>query len=133
MPIYEFRCAKCRRKTSVFIRGFTVKETPACSFCGSMETARVFSTFAVGKSSKPDLSQMYDDLSRVDTSTPESMARVLKEANAERGDDAELDEIVGRMEKGEVPDDLYGALAGEGFYSEDSGEGSNSDSKSESA
>ena len=132
MPIYEFRCAKCRRKTSVFVRGFTVKETPTCSFCGSAETARVFSTFAVGKSSKPDLSKMYDDLSKVDTSTPESMARVLKESNAERGDDAELDEIVGRMEKGEVPDDLYGALAGEGFYSDDSGEGGG-ESKNESA
>ena len=133
MPIYEYRCAKCRWKTPVFVRGFTVKETPVCAHCGSTETTRVFSTFALGKSSTPDLSKMYDDLSSVDTSTPEAMARVLRESNAERGPDPELDEIVDRMEKGEVPDDLYGAMAGEGFYSDDNDEGGAGDSKGDSA
>ena len=123
MPIYEYRCSKCRRKTAVFVRGFTVKDPPVCSTCGSTDTSRVFSTFAVGRSSTPDMAAMADSLSSFNANDPQAMARMIKESNAGR-DDPELDDIVGRMEGGEVPDDLYGAMAGEGFYSpkDDSGD-----------
>ena len=119
MPVYEYRCARCRQKTSVFVRSFTVKEPPVCSRCGNAETTRVFSTFAVGRSSTPDLAAMADDLASFNPNDPQAMARALRESNADRGDDPELDEIVGRMEKGELPDDLHDALAGEGFHSYD--------------
>jgi putative FmdB family regulatory protein len=124
MPIYEFRCAKCRRRTSVFVRGFSgVGAPPACEHCGNPETTRVFSTFALGKSSNPDIADQAESMmqhSKMLTSqSPELMAQALRDANASRGPDPELEEMLGRMDKGEAPDDLYDALTGEGFHSYD--------------
>ena len=119
MPIYEYRCAKCQRKTSIFVRGFTVDHPPACSQCGNAETNRVMSTFAMVHSESienMDIDEMAKEFTAAQGS-PQAMAQHLREMNAKRGPDPELDEILGRMDKGEVPDDLHGALAGEGFHS----------------
>ena len=35
MPIYEFRCNACRRRTSVFVRSVNSPVTGACEHCGS--------------------------------------------------------------------------------------------------
>lgn len=125
MPIYEYRCSKCRRKTAVFVRGFGAHEAPCCEHCGNAETARVFSTFTVGKGQSNDLSSMADDMSMMGSAMgsgdPRAVAGMLRKANEGRGPDPELDEIVGRMEQGEAPDDLYGALRGEGFHGQDDG------------
>jgi putative FmdB family regulatory protein len=46
MPIYEFRCAKCRTR---FSQSMTIAEhdrrRPVCAKCGSREVQPVFSTF----------------------------------------------------------------------------------------
>jgi putative FmdB family regulatory protein len=47
MPIYEYRCGKCRRLSSVFVRSARAQVTPACEHCGSSEAmARVISRVA---------------------------------------------------------------------------------------
>ena len=50
MPIYEFFCAKCRRKISVFTRSVAETPQPKCSTCGNTELPRLVSTFAHHKS-----------------------------------------------------------------------------------
>jgi putative FmdB family regulatory protein len=132
MPVYEYRCAKCRRKTSVFVRGFTVSGPVTCEHCGSQETARAFSTFAVGKSSQPDLQKMADDLSTINPNDPRSMARAMREANADTDlpPDAAFDDMLERMDRGEVPDDFEQVMSGghPDFADDDAGDGGDDES-----
>jgi putative FmdB family regulatory protein len=45
MPIYEYKCKKCARITSSFVRNPRSEVVPACAHCGG-KTARALSRFA---------------------------------------------------------------------------------------
>jgi len=49
MPLYEFFCPECRKKSSFLVRS-TSSFKPKCSICGSTNVSRVISTFAYHKS-----------------------------------------------------------------------------------
>ena len=51
MPIYEFFCPACRKKSSFLVRSASSFE-PKCSICGSTNVSRLISTFAHHKSLK---------------------------------------------------------------------------------
>ena len=51
MPVYEFFCPACRKKSSFLVRSASSFK-PKCSACGSTDVARVISTFAHHKSFK---------------------------------------------------------------------------------
>ena len=51
MPVYEFFCPTCRKKSSFLVKSASSFE-PKCSTCGSTDVARVISTFAHHKSLK---------------------------------------------------------------------------------
>ncbi|MBN2462416.1 MAG: zinc ribbon domain-containing protein [Dehalococcoidia bacterium] len=51
MPVYEFFCPDCRKKSSFLVRSASSFE-PRCSICGSRNVSRVLSTFAYHKSLK---------------------------------------------------------------------------------
>lgn len=50
MPIYEFLCDDCQRKTSVLVRSVSASVSPRCSFCGSTNLSRTVSSFLYKKS-----------------------------------------------------------------------------------
>jgi len=50
MPIYEFLCQDCDRKTSILVRSVSTPFTPKCSFCGSTNVSRTISGFLYKKS-----------------------------------------------------------------------------------
>jgi putative FmdB family regulatory protein len=56
MPVYEFFCPACRKKSSLLVRSASSFE-PRCSICGSTDVTRVISTFAYHKS----LSTIYEE------------------------------------------------------------------------
>jgi len=49
MPVYEFFCPECRKRSSFLVRSASSFE-PKCSICGSSDVSRVISTFAYHKS-----------------------------------------------------------------------------------
>jgi putative FmdB family regulatory protein len=49
MPVYEFFCPKCRKKSSFLVRKASSFE-PKCSYCGGNEVTRIISGFAYHKS-----------------------------------------------------------------------------------
>ena len=61
MPIYEYRCNSCRRRVSLFVRGFAELRV-SCPDCGSTELNRLFSTFSVRAKSDQDV---YKDILRI--------------------------------------------------------------------
>ena len=111
MPIYEYRCLACKRRTSVFVRSVTSRSRPACEHCGSTKLVRLLSRFAVHRAAGSgdgddglDLGSVVD----VDENDPRSVARWARKMRDEMGDDLgpEFDEMVDRMEAGESPDDV---------------------------
>lgn len=54
MPIYEYACKSCEAKFEKLVRNMSSAETVECPKCGSKQTARSLSVFAVGAAqSKP--------------------------------------------------------------------------------
>ena len=49
MPIYEYLCAKCGRRSSALLTSFSSPD-PACPYCGKRGLHRLVSTFATARS-----------------------------------------------------------------------------------
>lgn len=112
MPIYEYRCAACRRRSSLFFQSFSAAERaePRCEHCGSADLARLVSRVAFLKSEESRLDDLAGDgdLAGVDENDPRSIARWARRMGEQLGDDVGDDfrEMVDQLEAGEMPDDL---------------------------
>lgn len=119
MPIYEFRCQACRRRVSVFQRSISAPLNAACSNCGSTDLRRLVSRFAVVRGEEALMDGLDDDsmLAGVDENDPKSMAAWARKMSSRFGEDVgpEFDEMVERMEAGEMPDE-EGAEDGGGDF-----------------
>lgn len=102
MPIYEYRCKNCRRKSSVFTRSFTEQVTPSCPRCGSTDMVRLISTFAIQKSwgDSLDWAPGENAMSDVDESDPRSVVKYMRRMKKEMGDEAtpEVDQMMDELE-----------------------------------
>lgn len=50
MPIYEYRCADCRREFEALVRS---SSEPACPHCGSRRLDKLLSVFATATAAPP--------------------------------------------------------------------------------
>ena len=106
MPIYEYRCADCQRRQSIFFRSFAaVEEQPACPSCGGRRMTRLISRTAQVLSEDTRLETLSDDprLSDVDERDPRSVARWARRMGKEMGGDElgeDFDDMVDEMEGG---------------------------------
>ena len=110
MPIYEYRCNKCRKKVSVLTLRVSEEVNPECEYCGSKNLSRLMSRFATVKSEEARLDALSDpsSLSGIDENDPKSMARWMRKMGKELGDEfsgPEFDQMVNEMEAGNMPDD----------------------------
>ncbi len=110
MPIYEYRCADCKRKVSVFFRSFSAvdQEQARCPICQGTHLTKMVSKVRVihgGAMSSEDGvdDAMLDDLNEND---PRSLGRMMRRMADETGEDIgpEFGEVVKRLEKGEDPE-----------------------------
>jgi putative FmdB family regulatory protein len=89
MPIYEYRCASCRRRFSALV-GVVAGQAPlACPRCGSTESSRLMSRFARVRSEDEVLDGLADsaEMGDVDENDPASVARFMKKMGSEMGED----------------------------------------------
>jgi len=114
MPIYEYRCGACRRRSSLYFQTFSAAERaePRCEHCGSADVSRLVSRVAVIKSEESRMDDLADDaaLGDVDESDPRSIARWARRMGDQLGEDVGDDfrEMVDQLEAGEMPDDAPG-------------------------
>jgi len=89
MPIYEYRCSSCGKK-STFIT-LSVKEpfTPRCKSCKSLDMEKMVSRIATPRSEESRLEGLSDPskLSGLDETDPKSLARWMKKMGKEMGED----------------------------------------------
>lgn len=118
MPIYEFRCSACRRRSSIFVRSMSASVSPSCKHCGSAEMSRLFSRVSVLRSDD-DAGAGFDEssLGDIDENDPRSVARWVRKMSRQMGEplDADMEADLERMEAGEMPDDDTADEAEEDF------------------
>jgi len=114
VPIYEFRCTVCRKRTTAFVRSVSADVSAVCEHCGSPELERLFSRVAVHRSGDEG---SFDEasLADVDENDPRSMAKWVRKMSKDMGEplDASMEGELERMEAGELPgegdaDDAFG-------------------------
>ena len=124
MPIYEFFCQNCYRKTSILVRDVSTSFAPKCSFCGGTNLSRSISSFAYHKSLKtvweesgePTLhpgEDYYKD--------PRNIGRWVEKRFKEVGEEIppQIQEEIQAAREGELPEplkDLKGASPTTSYY-----------------
>ncbi len=89
MPIYEYLCRGCRKRTSQLVLSLNHPPLKACRHCGSTELERLMSRFAAPRSEEARLESLADpsNLAGVDENDPASVARLMKRMGQEMGED----------------------------------------------
>jgi len=111
MPIYEYICHKCKRKVSIFMRMSALQPNPACPICGGTGLDRVFSSFAVTKSTSTVHKEsgepgpgMSADYYKDPRNIGRSLEKQFKNMNMEIP--SEIQNSIERAREGVLPDSL---------------------------
>jgi len=113
MPIYEYRCADCGKRPSIFFLSFAaVEAAPACPDCGGHRLTRIISRTAQVLSEDSRLERMDEgSMGDVDENDPKSMARWARTMGQQMGDDEmgdDFEQVVDEMGAGAGGDDGAG-------------------------
>ncbi len=113
MPIYEYRCQKCRKRVSILTLRVSEEVRPECDTCGSKNLSRLMSRFAMTKSEEARLDALSDpsSLTGLDENDPKSMARWMRKMGKEMGEELsgdDFEQMVDELEAGNMPDDDAG-------------------------
>ena len=90
MPIYEYRCAECRKRSSFLVLSSSAQISLCCSHCQSPRLERLLSRFASPKSDEARMESLADDsaLDGLDEHDPGSMESFMKRMGNEMGEEA---------------------------------------------
>jgi len=105
MPLYEYRCSDCGKKTTLLFRSRDEKSDLLCSHCGGKRLRRLFSRFVSPKSEEARLERLADPSGwgGLDENDPKSVAQWTRKLGKEMGEDfgGDLDAMAeGGMEGG---------------------------------
>ena len=102
MPIYEYRCKDCRRRSTVLVRSISSAPQPTCDHCGGGNLTRLISKFSVHRSWGDSLNWAPDSgyPGDMDQEDPRQMAQWMRQMKREMGDEVtpEFEEMVEEME-----------------------------------
>ncbi len=105
MPIYEYECAKCHRRSSILTMRVSEKIDAVCKHCGSAKLNRLMSRFAMPKSEEARMEALSDPsaFGDLDENDPKSVAKVMRKLGKEMGDEVngpEMDQAIEELERG---------------------------------
>ena len=90
MPIYEYRCKKCGKKSTFITLSIKSSLKPKCRSCGSTRLEKLVSRVAIFRSEDSRLESLADPskLAGLDEKDPKSIARWMKKMGKEMGEEA---------------------------------------------
>lgn len=97
VPIYEYLCQQCHRRSSILTLSPTPAGSARCRHCDSPKVDRLLSRFASPKSEEARLESLTDPtkLGHLDENDPASVARFMKKMGQEMGEDvSEIEEAM---------------------------------------
>jgi len=89
MPIYEYKCNQCFRRSTFLILNLNDPRIPKCKHCGSEDVEKLISRVRMLKSDEARMESLADpaNLSGLDENDPASMARWMKKMGKEMGEE----------------------------------------------
>jgi len=95
MPLYEYRCLKCRKRFTKLLPIAQRDEPQACPVCGAMESKRLVSRVARLRTEDQMLDDLADSMEFAgDPDDPKTMRRFMREMSAAMDEDPhEMEEI----------------------------------------
>ena len=114
MPIYQYRCLSCKKRFEIFLTYSEYGQKPiACPHCASQQVQRRIGRIRVARSEESRLENLADpgNLEGMEND-PRAMGQMMRKMGREMGEDLgpEFDEVVGRLEAGQSPEDIEQAL-----------------------
>lgn len=114
MPLYDYHCLDCQKRFDVFITYAEYGTRPVtCEHCGSKNTRRRLPHVRVAKSEDSRMKSLAGNFSDPAAlagleNDPQAMGRMMRKMGKEIGEEMppEFDEVVGRLEKGQSPEDI---------------------------
>lgn len=130
MPAYDFRCNSCKRRVSLFYKTYKAYDAASeaghvCPNCGSSALTRLITRVAVQRPSR-DFSKMSSDemLSVLDGGDTREVGRMMHQLGQDEAiDDPTMQEVAGRLMKGDDPDRIERDLEAQGVDLGDAGDG----------
>ena len=128
MPIYEFYCENCHTVFNFFSQRVNTETSPDCPKCGRSHLERQVSVFSVSRNRAEQGSEPFEavnesrleqaimslagELEGLDQDNPQQAARAMRKVMDQAGIDwgDGLEEVIGRLEAGDDPDDLESTL-----------------------
>ena len=109
MPLYEYRCLDCKKRSTVLVLRVANQALATCSHCKSARVERIMSRFASPKSEEARLKALADPstLAGLDENDPQNRARFMKKMGKEMGEDLgdDLSEAMEPDETGPIESD----------------------------
>jgi putative FmdB family regulatory protein len=114
MPKYDFRCLDCHKRFDIFLTYAQYgKEPVQCTLCGSKNVQRRIGRIRVLRSeeSRVDGFGSMEDLEGLEDN-PRELGRMMRKMSSELGEDVgpEFNEVVGRLEAGQSPEEIEKSL-----------------------
>jgi putative FmdB family regulatory protein len=110
MPNYEFRCLNCRRRFEIFMKFSEYgSRAVACPHCKSENVQRKIGRVRVARSEESRIENLADPSSLAGMEDdPRALGRMMREMSREAGEEMgpEFDEVIGRLEAGQSPQDI---------------------------
>lgn len=117
MPIYEYACLDCQKRVSVFFRSISAASDAAarCPDCEGSRLRRLTSRVRLMRSDDSRMDAMADDpsmLAGLESEDPRALASFMRRMSDEMGEpvDAEMNEVLGRLESGESPESIEASM-----------------------
>ena len=111
MPTYDFICNKCNQRFETFLTFAEYgKKTVTCAHCGSKNVRRRMTKVRIAKSEESRMENLADPslMSGLESEDPRALASFMRKMSGEMGEplDAEMTEVLDRLEAGESPDSI---------------------------
>ena len=115
MPTYDFICNACEKRFEVFITFSEYgKKAVHCTHCESDNVRRRMTKVRIARSDESRMESAADDLSGLEglEDDPKALGRMMRKMGGEMGEDLppEFDDVVGRLEAGQSPEEIESAL-----------------------
>jgi len=114
MPLYDYFCSDCQKRFDVFMTYAEYGTRPiTCTHCQSKNVRRRVPRVRVAKSEDSRMDSLAGDFSDPSAlagleNDPQAMGRMMRKMGKEMGEEMppEFDEVVGRLEKGQSPEEI---------------------------
>lgn len=114
MPFYPYRCLDCKKRFDIFMSYSEYGTLPVvCPHCQSQNVQRRINRVRIARSEDSRL-ENFGDIDNFDglEDDPRALGRMMRKMGQEMGEEVgpEFDEVIGRLEAGQSPEEIESAL-----------------------